>query len=113
MSDSNQELREYVEKTTLELIEKYKNVIEKTFAIADKDLLGEVIDGEDEKDTERRMLEDLKKRRVSLDEVDLILEKIAKLEIRLNPELGKTEAIPNQQNNQRRNFTKEFASNGK
>lgn len=74
----------YIEDTKRELIEKYKNVIEKTFDITDKDLLQTDIDNEDEKQKEQRLLDALKKRRTALDEVDIILEKIEKLESSLD-----------------------------
>lgn len=72
--------KEYRKKTSLELIEKYKDLIQKTFEVADKDLLQEQIDNEDENQKEQRLLEALKKRRVAFDEVDIMLEKIEKLE---------------------------------
>ena len=85
MEEKATESRKYLEDTTYELIQKYKNVIEKTFEITDKDLLQDEIDNEDENQKETRLLDALKKRRVSLDEVDIILEKIDKLEKRLIP----------------------------
>jgi len=86
MEATKSESRVYLETTTLELIEKYKNVIEKTFEITDKDLLQDEIDNEDKEQKEARLLDALKKRRISLDEVDIILDKIDKLEKRLAPE---------------------------
>jgi len=73
-------LREYRKNKTQKLFEAYKDLIEKTFEVVDKDLLQEQIDGEDEKATEQRFLDSIKKRRVSLDEVDIMLDKIEKLE---------------------------------
>ena len=72
--------KDYRKKTSLELIDKYKDLIQKTFEVADKDLLQEEIDNENENQKEQRLLEALKKRRVALDEVDIMLEKIEKLE---------------------------------
>ncbi len=72
--------KEYRKKTSLELIDKYKDLIQKTFEVANKDLLQGEIDNEDENQKEQRLLEALKKRRVAFDEVDIMLEKIEKLE---------------------------------
>jgi hypothetical protein len=77
--------RVYLEDTSVKLIDKYRDVIEKTFEICDKDLLQDEIDGEDENQKESRLLDALKKRRLSLDEVDIMLEKIDKIEQRINP----------------------------
>lgn len=101
---------EYIEETSLKLIDKYKDVIEKTFEISDKDLLQEEIDDEDEKQKEGRLLDALKKRRLALDEVDIILEKIEKIEKRLNL----TEETPNQEQTvSKRNWTKKKAEENK
>lgn len=72
--------KEYRKKTSLELIDKYKDLIQKTFEVANKDLLQGEINNEDENQKEQRLLEALKKRRVAFDEVDIMLEKIEKLE---------------------------------
>lgn len=72
--------KEYRKKTSLELIDKYKDLIQKTFEVANKDLLQGEIDNEDENQKEQRLLEALKKRRIAFDEVDIMLEKIEKLE---------------------------------
>ena len=72
--------KEYRKKTSLELIDKYKDLIQKTFEVANKDLLQGEIDNEDDNQKEQRLLEALKKRRVAFDEVDIMLEKIEKLE---------------------------------
>ena len=72
--------KEYRKKTSLELIDKYKDLIQKTFEVANKDLLQGEIENEDENQKEQRLLEALKKRRVAFDEVDIMLEKIEKLE---------------------------------
>lgn len=87
MEDAKSNSRIYLEETSLKLIENYKDVIEKTFDISEKDLLQGEIDDEDEKQKESRLLDALKKRRLALDEVDIILEKIEKIEQRLNPDL--------------------------
>ena len=72
--------KEYRKKTSLELIDKYKDLIQKTFEVANKDLLQGEINNEDENQKEQRLLEALKKRRIAFDEVDIMLEKIEKLE---------------------------------
>ena len=72
--------KKYRKKTSLELIDKYKDLIQKTFEVANKDLLQGEIDNEDENQKEQRLLEALKKRRIAFDEVDIMLEKIEKLE---------------------------------
>ena len=72
--------KEYRKKTSLELIDKYKDLIQKTFEVANKDLLQGEIENEDENQKEQRLLEALKKRRIAFDEVDIMLEKIEKLE---------------------------------
>ena len=73
--------KEYRKKTSLELIDKYKDLIQKTFEIADKDLLQDEIDNENQNQKEQRLLESLKKRRIAFDEVDIMLEKIEKIEL--------------------------------
>lgn len=79
MTEGN-EVQKYRKEKTLELVDKYKDLIEKTFEVLDKDLLQEKINHEDDKASEEKYLESIKKRRVSLDEVDLMLDKIEKLE---------------------------------
>jgi|GEM_PF-1515167 len=84
MQDGN-EVKKYRKEKTLELVEKYKDLIDKTFEILDKDLLQNKIDSADSgneggKETEEKYLESIKKRRMSLDEVDVMLDKIEKLE---------------------------------
>jgi hypothetical protein len=60
--------------------------------VADKDLLQEKIEQDgDESQTEQKFLDAIKKRRIALDEVDLMLEKIEKLENQYNPELKNNE----------------------
>ncbi len=102
--------RIYIEETTESLIEKYKDVIEKTFQITDKDLLQDEIENEDQNQKEARLLESLKKRRVSLDEVDIILDKIDKLERRLNPN---NEAGAEIDKSEKKNWTKRVAAENK
>ena len=55
--------KEYRKKTSLELIDKYKDLIQKTFEVANKDLLQGEIDNEDENQKEQRLLEALKKKK--------------------------------------------------
>jgi hypothetical protein len=81
----------YSEETTATLIENYKDLIKKTFEVTDKDLLQEKIDAESDEETEDKYLNAIKKRRVALDEVDIMLEKIVKLESKVN---GKDEDAP-------------------
>lgn len=105
MDDSNA-LKEYRKEQSLELINKYKDLIDKTFTVADKDLLQEKIDKEgDDNETEQKYLEAIKKRRVALDEVDLMLDKIEKLERHVNPEI----AIEEKKDIQTRSWTKKAA----
>ncbi len=85
MEAEKTESRVYLEETSVKLIDKYRDVIEKTFEICDKDLLKDEISGEDENQKESRLLDALKKRRLSLDEVDIMLEKIDKIEQRICP----------------------------
>lgn len=87
--------KEYIDNTTSELINNYKDLIKKTFEVTDKDLLQEKIDSEDDGATEDKYLNAIKKRRVALDEVDLMLDKIDKLETRLikKDESGNSESI--------------------
>lgn len=74
--------KEYRKKTTLKLIENYKDLITKTFEVTDVDLLQEKIDEaeENEKSKEDVLLNAIKKRKTALDEVDNLLDKIEKLE---------------------------------
>ncbi len=78
--EANEKIKAYRKETTEELIENYKDLIKKTFEVTDKDLLQEKIDGADEKETEQKYLDAIKKRRVALDEIDMMLDKIEKLE---------------------------------
>lgn len=95
--------KEYREKTSLELIENYKDLIKKTFEVTDKDLLQEKIDSEDNKETEQKYLDAIKKRRIALDEVDIMLEKIEKIEIAI---FGKSENQETEQGNTVKKFSK-------
>lgn len=74
----------YSEETTETLIDNYKDLIKKTFEVTDKDLLQEKIDAESEEESEEKYLNAIKKRRIALDEVDIMLEKIDKLENKIN-----------------------------
>ena len=81
-------IKSYRKEKTLQLIDKYKDLIDKTFSVADKDLLQDKIEQDgDDSQTEQKYLEAIKKRRIALDEVDLMLDKIEKLEHIYNPEL--------------------------
>lgn len=77
------ETKKYSQTKTEELIENYKDLIDKTFEVTDKDLLQKRLDEESEEESEEKYLNAIKKRRVALDEVDLMLDKIEKLETRL------------------------------
>lgn len=79
-----EDIQVYRKDKSLKLITEYKDLIGKTFTIVEKDLLQETIDNEDEKETEQRYLDAIKKRRIALDEVDLMLDKIEKLEKNFN-----------------------------
>jgi predicted nucleic acid-binding Zn-ribbon protein len=81
MSDSKA-TRDYRKNITVKLIEKYKDLIAKTFEVTNVDLLQEVIDAAEynEKQKEEALLNAIKKRKTSLDEVDSLLDKIEKLE---------------------------------
>jgi len=83
--DKGEEIKKYVTATSDELIDNYKDLIKKTFAVTDKDLLQDKIDSQDE-ESEEKFLNAIKKRRVALDEVDLMLEKIDRLQKRLATE---------------------------
>lgn len=75
------ELKDYRKDKSMKLFEAYKDLIEKTFEVIDKDLLQEKIDDdEDEKQSEQRFLDAITKRRKALDEVDVMLDKVEKLE---------------------------------
>ena len=81
--------------------------IDKTFSVADKDLLQDKIDDEtDETQSEQKYLEAIKKRRVALDEVDLMLDKIEKLESHINPEAEKKEAEEKTKQNPTKRYAK-------
>lgn len=81
MNDSTA-TRDYRKKITIKLIDKYKDLIAKTFEVTDVDLLQEVIEDAEhnEKQKEEALLNAIKKRKTSLDEVDSLLDKIEKLE---------------------------------
>lgn len=81
--DSDKE-EKYIRETTSELIDNYKDLIKKTFEVTDKDLLQEKIDSENSEESEEKYLNAIKKRRIALDEVDLMIEKIDKLKSKLN-----------------------------
>lgn len=74
--------RDYRKEITIKLIDKYKDLIAKTFEVTDVDLLQEVIEDAEhnEKQKEEALLNAIKKRKTSLDEVDSLLDKIEKLE---------------------------------
>lgn len=105
MDDSNA-LKEYRKVNSLKLINEYRDLIEKTFTVVDKDLLQDKIDKKgDDNETEQKYLEAIKKRRVALDEVDLMLDKIEKLERHVNPEI----AMEEKKDIQTRSWTKKAA----
>jgi hypothetical protein len=106
MSNKNDELRKYIVDTSMELIDHYKDLVKKTFEVADKDLLQDKIDADGDKDDENKLLDAIKKRRVALDEADHILEKIEKLEQRINPDLF---TKPGENKPAKRNFAKDNA----
>lgn len=89
MEDNTDEIKKYRKDKSLKLIDKYKDLIYKTFAVADKDLLqGQIDDDEDETQKEAKLLEALKKRRIALDEVNIMLDKIESLERHIKSEDG-------------------------
>jgi len=94
----------YSKETTEELIDKYKDLIKKTFEVTDKDLLQEKIDAENSEESEEKYLNAIKKRRVALDEVDGMLEKIIKLEVRVN---GPAESVEKQKLNRAKKLAQE------
>ena len=104
--DKSIEIRKYRKETTEYLIKSYRDLIKKTFEIIDKDLLQTKIDGEDEKDTEQRFLDAIKKRRLALDEVDLMLDKIEKLERTLDDEGEEGKATASTSGNLAKKFAK-------
>lgn len=97
--------KEYRKETSVELIENYKNLIEKTFKVTDKDLLEDKLNSESDKETEQKFLDAIKRRRVALDEIDVMLEKIEKLEISINTIDGKE--APSETTNPVKKFTKQ------
>lgn len=99
MSEKN---KLYVDDTTYELIENYKDLIKKTFEVTDKDLLQEKIDSESDEQSEEKYLTAIKKRRIALDEVDLMLDKIEKLQQRLDGPINTPDSKPIKQNHAKR-----------
>ncbi len=103
------EIKEYRKKQSLDLIEKYKDLISKTFTVVDKDLLQGKIDSDvDENESEQKYLDAIKKRRIALDEVDLILDKIEKLERHTMPD-EEVEAEKSKADQVKKNWTKKAA----
>lgn len=94
----------YSKETTEELIGNYKDLIKKTFEVTDKDLLQEKIDSENSEESEEKYLNAIKKRRVALDEVDTMLEKIIKLELRVT---GAAETEEKQKQNRAKRLAQE------
>ena len=99
--------KEYRKKTSLELIDNYKDLIEKTFTVTDKDLLQLKIDSESDKETEQKFLDAIKRRRVALDEINLMLENIEKLEVSINAIDGKVEDENTETNPNNKHIRKE------
>jgi hypothetical protein len=73
------DVKEYRKEKTLNLIEKYKSLIDDVFKIFDENKQ-EYISEDDKEETEQKKLEKIKKRSVALDQVDLFLTKIESLE---------------------------------
>ena len=99
--------KEYRKQTSLELIDNYKDLIEKTFTVTDKDLLQDKLNSESDKETEQKFLDAIKRRRVALDEIDLMLEKIEKLEISINAIDGKVDEENSETNPNNKHIRKE------
>ena len=73
------DVKEYRKEKTLNLIKKYKSLIDDVFKIFDENKQED--SGEDDKEeTEQKKLEKIKKRSIALDQVDLFLTKIESLE---------------------------------
>lgn len=77
------DVKEYRKKKTLELVDKYKSLIEDVFRIFNDDKGSR--DDDDEKDdgkqtTEQKKLEKIKKRSAALEQVEVFLNKIENLE---------------------------------
>lgn len=85
MGKEYEETKKFRTDNTVKLIEKYKDLVNKTFEVIDKDKLQEKIDADDS-DSEQKFLDAVKKRRVALDEVGVILEKVEKLEMSIREE---------------------------
>jgi hypothetical protein len=99
--------KEYRKQTSLELINNYKDLIEKTFTVTDKDLLQDKLNSESDKETEQKFLDAIKRRRVALDEIDLMLDKIEKLEISINAIDGKVDEENSETNPNNKHIRKE------
>lgn len=80
------EIQKYRDAQTLKIIEGHKEIIEKTWEVLGKDVLGKEIEkaGDKENETESKFLDKLNKRRKCLSEVEVSLEKIEKLERNLS-----------------------------
>lgn len=74
------ETRDFRIDKTLELIDKYKTLIDKIFDTIDMDLLGGEIDKVKDSDSEKKILDKCRARRQALEEVEVLLGKIENLE---------------------------------
>jgi PP-loop superfamily ATP-utilizing enzyme len=80
---NEKEVRDYRKEKSLELIEKYKDLISKTFTVINRDILENEIkkaDEGNENENEQKYLKKIKSRKQSLDEVVLMVDKIEELE---------------------------------
>lgn len=91
------DVKEYRKKKTLELIEKYKNLIDDVFNIFNEDV--SIKEDSDDKDdgkqpTEQKKLEKIKKRSGALEQVEVFLNKIENLEHHLKESNSAKEGEP-------------------
>lgn len=89
-----EDVKDYKQKKTEDLIGHYQDLIDKTLEVADRDLLQEKIDEANEKDGEEKLLNAIKRRRIALDEVGVMLEKVDELDKKLNPTNNEEPEVP-------------------
>jgi hypothetical protein len=81
---------DYRKEKSEQLIEKYKDLIDKTFEVVDQDKLKYEIEKSDS-ESEKKYLDKIKARRQALDEITVILDKIELLEKHSGEDTGEGE----------------------
>lgn len=104
------DIKKYRIETTTKLVDKYRDLIDKIFTIAEKDLLDSEIKNAKDKDSEKKYLDKIKHREQALDQIQGILQKVETLERSIEEKEGDDD-LPKKENDKNLHPTKRRSRN--